>query len=408
MSHDDTQRQAEGATLAAALVDPAVRLLVQSRPAEWWTTPAYHVLHRALRQLLKRGEPVDALRWTAEAETLGMADAARWIQTLPPPEDYGAVLMRAHMQRQLRALGQWCLQAHSGAPELLWTKVADAARRALASEGDLKVRSAAEVAAAAVSATRSGHPGWFASGLPALDRLLADLGPGNVLIIGARPGVGKTALALQSAGAMAAAHRSVLFATWEMAPEALALRMVAQQTPIAHGLLASGRWGAGHADAITRVTEHIAHWPLALLDAVGHALPDAEAFSLRQAAHWQQAVQVVCLDYLQLIPPVHRDPRREREVAELSRTIVQWARRQRCLCVVLAQLSRKSEERADRRPTLADLRESGAIEQDADAVLLLQQTAPDTVEMYLDKHRNGPTGRTSARWEPDTLRFLPW
>ena len=116
---------------------------------------------------------------------------------------------------------------------------------------------------------------------------------------------------------------------------------------------------------------------------------------------------VIICDYLQVVRSTTPERSREQEVARISGDLHQLANDTHSVVVVLSQLSRESERRMDKRPTLADLRDSGAIEQDADAVVLIYhpEDTPDTVQLLVAKNRNGPTGMVACRWDGPSMRF---
>jgi replicative DNA helicase len=255
------------------------------------------------------------------------------------------------------------------------------------------VRNLAAVADAAAAGLESdgarGVPGPF----PGWDRIAGALAPGELAVLAARPGHGKTALALQHASACCRAGRRCVVFSLEMTGEELCGRLARQ----ALGATAGRRELASWIRTDLRNTKHLAIYD----GASGATLGQIEARSRLHAAH-PTGVGLIVVDYLQLIapPPDTRRDNRERQVATISRALKILAGELRVPVLLLAQLNRESE-REERRPRLTDLRESGAIEQDADAVWFLhpdtsgpQQSDADRVPVHLiqAKRRGGPAG----------------
>jgi len=404
-----TLAAAEAATLAAAACDPAVAALCRAHPPAWWSVPAHALLAQALQALYDRGVACTPAAWAAEAARLGLPDAAARIAALPPPRDETAVITSAYLQRALRHLGQWLAQPHRAPPEQVaaqaWTRL----HHLLAATTDARAWTAADAAHDALATAVQGLPRWWQSGLPTLDAALASCGPGDFVVLGGRPSQGKTAFALQVAAAMAAAGRSVVFCTWEMSPQALAFRLLAQQAPAALSRLLAGAWLEAEGHALHAAAARLQRWRFVFLDVADLAPPAVAARVWRQAARWGAPADVVVCDYLQIIPPPTPQRSREQAVAAVSHALKQWARRERRLVIACAQIRRQANDRPDGRPALEDLRESGAIEADADAVILLHRPDPQAArgEVLLAKHRQGPTGVAYTTWDAETLRFLP-
>lgn len=255
------------------------------------------------------------------------------------------------------------------------------------------------------SGERVGVPTGFID----LDRMTGGLRPGQLIVLGARPSMGKSALGLDVALNVARTVGPVLFTSAEMGALELGTRV------LAGGGVASDRLLAGRLDDLdfsrleTRRAE-LSGVPLLIHDAAGTTLLGIRAGARRQAARGGLALIVV--DYLQLIGAERRGTRREVEVAEVSRGLKALARELHVPILAVAQLSRAVELRADKRPVLADLRESGQLEQDADLVLLLHRPAayqldadPGAAELIVAKHRNGPTGVVRLTWLAHRMSF---
>jgi replicative DNA helicase len=245
------------------------------------------------------------------------------------------------------------------------------------------------------------------TGLVDLDRLSGGLRSG-LTVLGARPGHGKSALALGVALHAAAHVGRVLLVSAEMAAPELAARSLTR------GGVASDRVMAGRLDHVdlSRLRaerDRQARLPL-IVDDRPATLPGIRARARRMKANG--GLTLVVVDYLQLVGSEGRHDRREREVAEVSRGLKVLAGELGVPVLALAQLSRQVEYRAEKRPMLADLRESGGLEADADLVLLLWRPAlydldadPGRAELVVAKHRNGPTGLVPLTWLGSRMQF---
>lgn len=241
------------------------------------------------------------------------------------------------------------------------------------------------------------------TGLAKLDQLTAGLQPGNLVVIAARPGMGKSSLALQIAhhNAIRRAAGAAVFSL-EMSAEEINQRLLALQTTV--GLM-NIRTRNGltpeHRQQLNAARPSLERAPLYVDDTVSARLTDIRARSRRLKSK-QQDISVVVVDYIQLML-TDKAENRNLEVAALSRGLKLLARELNVPVIALAQLNRKVEERADKTPMLADLRDSGAIEQDADLVMFIHRKDEDgqegsTATITVAKHRNGPTGAVNVAW----------
>jgi replicative DNA helicase len=232
------------------------------------------------------------------------------------------------------------------------------------------------------------------------DELTAGLQPNALIVVGARPGMGKTSFALgMAAHAALDAHRPVLFFSLEMSRVELAQRLLCSEARVDSTKVRNGRLTDDDWRRISHAIGRLGDAQLWIDDN-----PHVTVMEIRSKARrlTQQVGQLgmVVVDYIQLMTGNARAENRQVEVAEISRSLKILARELQCPVVALAQLNRGLEQRADKRPMLADLRESGSLEQDADVVCFLyrdEQYNPDspdrgTAEVLVAKHRAGPTG----------------
>jgi len=249
------------------------------------------------------------------------------------------------------------------------------------------------------------------SGFVDLDHLTAGLQNNELIILAARPSVGKTAMALNIVRHIVVEERiPVFFVSLEQARIELAERLLVAQARVdSHKL----RKGALNGDEMQRLME------------AGSLLHQAKLFiddtpsqgMLRIAANarrlkMREEIRLVVIDYLQLIDPENRRDPRQEQVAQISRRLKFLARELKIPVIALAQVNRSSEDRQDHRPRLSDLRESGSIEQDADTVLMLHRPGKadsavedNTIEVIVAKQRNGPTGEIVLSYRKEYMRF---
>jgi replicative DNA helicase len=237
----------------------------------------------------------------------------------------------------------------------------------------------------------------LSTGLRKLDELTLGLQKGELLIIAARPGEGKTALAIGIARHTAQEGTPVFFYSAEMPSETLMIRMFSGATGIdshqlRRGSLFGSSWGS-----LARAAESIGSIPLFIDD--GSDLTPTELRATVRRLKREHGIGLLIVDYMQLMKANGRYETREREVAEISRTLKGIARELNIPVIGLSQLNRNIENRPDKRPLLSDLRESGAIEQDADVIAFIYRNKTDgTAEINIAKHRNGPTGQIRVRF----------
>lgn len=248
-------------------------------------------------------------------------------------------------------------------------------------------------------------PSAWSTGWSSLDGLLGGgFRPGQLVVVAARPGVGKS-VALQSFAVSLSQAVPVLWFSLEMTREECFGRMVAAQSRIDAGKLARLNDLEEHdLNAAMEAAEFLKGLPVRLDDRP-HGLDTIRALARLHAR--RDGARVVVVDYLQLVTPsdAERKLPREQVVAGFSRQLKQLAKEIGGVCIVAAQLNRAIEGRADRKPQLSDLRESGAIEQDADIVLMLDRPAmydqdadPSEIVVHARKHRGGRTGQVHLRW----------
>ena len=244
------------------------------------------------------------------------------------------------------------------------------------------------------------------SGFHDLDRITAGFQPGNLIIMAARPGMGKTSFALNMAVNASARHKTATAVfSLEMSNDELVQRMLCSEARIDQSRMRTGHVGEADWPKLIDAAKVLSSAPLFLDDSAGLTALDLRAKARRLAADHNLGLLII--DYLQLMKGrTANSESREREISEISRSLKQLAKELKIPVIALSQLNRGIEKREDRKPKLADLRESGAIEQDADMILFIDREDmykddPENkglAEVIIGKHRNGPTGSIKLRF----------
>jgi len=247
-----------------------------------------------------------------------------------------------------------------------------------------------------------------------LDNMTAGLQRSDLIILAARPAMGKTTLVTNLAYNVATiAKQPVLFFSLEMSKEQLVDRMLADASGVDAWNIRTGNLSDDDFSKLSEAMGEMAEAPIYIDDTPGVSVLEMRT-KARRAAH-EQPLGLIIVDYLQLMQGSGRsDGNRVQEVSEISRGLKLIARELNVPVIALSQLSRSVESRSPQIPQLADLRESGSIEQDADIVMFIYREAyynPETereniTDLIIAKHRNGPTGKIELYFHPERLRFM--
>jgi replicative DNA helicase len=261
-------------------------------------------------------------------------------------------------------------------------------------------------------AGRSGTITGIPTGYTDLDEHLAGLQPSNLIVVGARPSMGKPAFALGMAAHAAMSGEQVLLFSLEMSHLEIAQRVLSAEARVDATHMRSGRLSDQDFQKISQAVGRLSDAPLSVDDNPNVTIMDIRAKARRLKA--RSGLSLVIVDYLQLMTGRHNAESRQVEISEISRGLKILARELNIPVIALSQLSRNLEARSDKRPMLSDLRESGAIEQDADVVMFIyrdevyNQDSNDrgTAEIIVAKHRNGPTGVVELSFIGNYARFV--
>jgi replicative DNA helicase len=411
--------QAEESLLGAMLLSrDAVAAAAEIVTAADFYKPAHGHIYEAITSLVAQGEPVDPvtvadeLRRADLLEAIGGPETLIALQTNTPATTNAARYARiveehAVLRRMIGVGGEIADLGYSLPDDVI--KTVDRAESMVYELSQHRMTDSMSQLQEMLSATLDRieelyDRGDAITGLPSgytdLDGLLSGLQPNALIVVGARPAMGKTSLALGMASHAALhARRPVLFFSLEMSRLELSQRLLCAEARVDSTRIRNGRLDDSDWTKITHAVGRLGEAPIWIDDN-----PNVSIMEIRGKARRLKSrigdLGLVVVDYVQLMTGRSRAENRQVEVAELSRGLKILARELEVPVVALAQLNRALEQRADKRPMLSDLRESGALEQDSDVVMFIYRDEiynPDsadrgTAEVLVAKHRNGPTG----------------
>ncbi len=249
------------------------------------------------------------------------------------------------------------------------------------------------------------------SGYKQLDQFTSGFQNSDLVILAARPSMGKTALALSLAAHAAAQGHTVGFFSLEMSAEQLTLRLLSMESAIPHHNIRNATITSDEWLLLTSVAGSMAERKFFIDDTAMLSVMDLRAKARKLKMEHQLSMLVI--DYLQLIQSLQRYENRHQEVSEISRSLKALAKELNIPIIACSQLSRAVDNRMDKRPLLSDLRESGAIEQDADLIMFLYRDImynpetehPNVAELIIGKQRNGPTGTVFLNFVRELTKF---
>ena len=435
---------AERAVIGAMLVsETAVSVVGEMLVAEDFYSETHRVLYGAMMRLYSRGDPIDQLTLTNELRNMGEFDRIggrqyvfRIVESVPTAANaarYAEIVRGKALLRAVIDAGSRIQQEAFTEPEDV-TQALDAAEQLIygISNRQLKERLApiSELAPGALEMVQrlyeaEGEVTGVESGFEDLDQKTTGFHKSDLVVLAARPAMGKTALALNIIWHAAGAKGlPVAVFSLEMSKEQLVQRLISQTTRIRTQDLRSGNVKAEDWPKLVRGVAEVSRAPIWIDDTAGITLMEMRAKVRRLASRLHAQVDaegqsgaplsLVVVDYLQLmVGQGNRSENRQQEIAEISRGLKVLARDLDVPVLAIAQLSRAVEGRHDKRPLLSDLRDSGAIEQDADLVMFLYRdeyynTDSDDkgiAEIIIGKHRNGPTGKVQLAWLEQYTKF---
>lgn len=260
---------------------------------------------------------------------------------------------------------------------------------------------------------KKSHVTGIATGFKNFDIKTAGLQKGDLIIVAARPSMGKSALAVSIAEHVALVEKlPVAFFSVEMSKEQLMQRFLCSQAKVDIHKLRTGFLAPSEWPILTSAAGKLSEAPIYIDDTPAINIFELRAKARRLKAH--QNIQLVIVDYLQMLRGIRRGDSRQQEISEISQSLKALAKELKVPVIAVSQLSRAVESRNDRRPQLSDLRESGAIEQDADVVALLlredyynpESERKGEAEVIIAKQRNGPTGSVFLGFVKEYMKFV--
>ena len=263
------------------------------------------------------------------------------------------------------------------------------------------------------AAQTKGHITGLPTGFADLDMRTSGLQPSDFILIAARPSMGKTAFVLTIADYVAVRKKQALaIFSLEMSAAQLVNRMLAMESRIDAMALRTGDLSDQDWDNLEEGAESLGNTDLIIDDTPGISVQELRTKCRKYKL--EHDIQLIIIDYIQLMSAGSKSDNRQQEVSDISRGLKSLARELNVPIIVLSQLNRAVETRADHRPMLADIRESGAIEQDADVIMFLYRDDyynPDSdeknvAEVIIAKQRNGPSGTVKLGWQPQYTRFV--
>ncbi|HDQ74070.1 MAG TPA: replicative DNA helicase [Chloroflexi bacterium] len=423
--------EAEEAVLGSLLIDPEALF----RVAPFLKANDFYIqknawIYEAILALHERREPIDFLTICDEldrreqlAEVGGAAYITQLINAVPSAihvESYGHIVEQAAIRRRLiNAASQIAQLAYQEAEEIDLT--VDQAEQALFNVSQRRITRDLTPIQEVIRSyydrieylyAHQGEPLGVPTGYVDIDRMLGGLQRSDFIIIAARPSVGKTSLCLSVARNAARYGQHVAVFSLEMSKEQIVQRIVSAETGIDTQRLRMGQLQDNEWPLFVEATGKLADLPIYIDDT-----PAISVLQLRTKArrlHSEHGLDLIFVDYLQLMSGDVHSENRVQEVSYISRSLKAIARELDVPVVAASQLSRAVEQRTDKRPILADLRESGSLEQDADIVMFIYRDElyhPDTerpniADVIIAKHRNGPTGNIQLFFRKRLAQFL--
>ncbi len=421
--------EAEEALLGSALLsrDAVSRLMEEVRPADFYS-PSNQTVYEAMKGLFDTGKPIDTVtvselifKDSKNSKSINASYIARLVDNVPSSANFERyieiVLEHSHRRKLLKASGRIELLAMAMDKEI--HNVLDEAEQTIFTASDdaigdglVGVNDVLEGAIERIEEIENRGTGL--SGLPTyfsdLDYYLSGLQEGNLVVLASRPSMGKSSLGLNIATNASKEGKIVAFFSLEMTKEELVQRVLFSEAKVTSGDARKGQLGPEKWSRVVEAASKVNNLQLYFDDAPVITVTDIRAKSRRLKS--SKGLDLIIVDYLQLMQSSSGD-NRQQEIAEISRNLKNLARELKVPILALSQLNRAAEAREDKRPRLGDLRESGAIEQDADIVMMLYRDdyynpgteIPGVAEVNIVKNRSGQTGKVELFFSKEFTQF---
>ena len=422
---------AESTVLGAMLLDKlAIADVVEILDAEHFYRPANGHIFSAITALYAAGEAVDPITVGDELAKAKLIDAIGGHKTLFELQNevpavsnagsYAKIVEEKALLRRAIAVSNEIAEMAYGVPEDVSRMIDDAEalmyevgqRRLSGSMVEIRDLLSENLDRLEMLFELGGDVTGMATGFVDLDRLMVGLQNNAMYVVGARPGMGKTAFLLGLATNIAKSGNPVLLFSLEMSSLELSQRILCSEARVDSTHIKTGNLGEADWNRISHAVGVLSETPIFIDDHPQTSIMEIRA-KARRLKSQVGPLGLVAVDYIQLMSGRASVENRQQEVSEISRNLKILARELECPVMALAQLNRKLEERADKRPMLSDLRESGSLEQDADAVFFLYRDEvynPESqdaglAEVVVAKHRSGPTGIVKLAFQGRFTRF---
>lgn len=424
--------EAEQAVLGAILLekDALFRVIEYLTPEDFYRS-AHQRIFRAMQEVSESGEPVDLITITADLqnkkilEEVGgvsyLTDLANAVPTAANVEYYAKIVEeKAILRRLIKVATEIASTGYSESEEI--TQIIGNAEKKIIEISQKRINDGFVPIKDILMETmdriehlhnKKGGITGIPSGFSDLDKMTSGFQKSDLIIIAARPSVGKTAFALNVAQNVAArAKETVAIFSLEMSAQQLVQRMIAAEGNIDGHKLRTGLLEENDWQKLTMAMSTLSEAPIYIDDTPGINVYDIRARARRLKA--EKGLGLILIDYLQLIHGRGKSDNRQQEISEISRQLKGIARELEVPVVALSQLSRAVEQRQDKHPMLSDIRESGSIEQDADIVAFLyrddyynqESEKQNIIEIILAKQRNGPVGKVELVFLKNFNKFV--
>ncbi len=424
--------EAEQAVLGAVLIDnETLPIVVENLLSEDFYSKSHRALFQAMLDLWERSEPIDAMTLSAELKSKGQLDISGGIEYLSRLLDivptsantgyYSKLVKEMSLRRQIiheasnivseAFRGEGNFDAFLDSVEHRIFKVGESRT----SKGFVKVGEIAKDSIKQIEERYCNQEAitGIASGFSDLDSITSGFQPSDLIIVAGRPSMGKTALALSIARYSGVEEgKGIAIFSLEMSNEQILTRLLCSEGRISNTRVRSGNLGEGDFPRLVDAASKITHADIFIDDTPAISVLEMRAKARR--LHRETPLSLIIVDYLQLMRGGNRKvERREQEISEISRSLKALAKELSVPVIALSQLNRAVENRVDKRPMMSDLRESGAIEQDADIIGFVYRDEvynPETpdkgvAELIIGKHRNGPIGTVRLAFHADYTTF---
>ncbi len=423
--------EAEQATLGSMLIEPdSIPIATEILRSEDFYIEGHQIIFKALCSLYERGEPADIITLDGELRKLGKLEEigglgyvttlTNTVPTAANIEYYAKIVSEKGLLRDIIKTGTKITELGYREDSSV-DQVVDSAESMIFQLGQRqRVQDFIHMGSVMKESFRKverlyhnkSHVTGVTSGYAELDRITAGFQPGELIILAARPGMGKTALALNIAQLVAVEEKlPVAVFSLEMSKEQVAQRLICSQAMVDAHRLRTGYLNSDDWPKLTQAMAELSDAQIYIDDTPGISIMEMKAKSRR--IKMRKDIQLIIIDYLQLISST-KNVNRNEQVAEISRGLKILAKELSIPVIALSQLARAVESRTDRRPQLSDLRESGAIEQDADMVTFIyrddyynpETEKVGTAEVIIGKQRNGPLGTVELLYLKQYTKFV--